>query len=172
MNGRINKEKCHSFFKHLIPVEIINDFFLCGPGPMIEEVRNCLDELGVTKSNIHFEYFTPPGDKSDSHIQKSEIKGRLSGNIHSITIELDGNTFPISMDDSHHSVLEAALDAGGDLPYACKGGVCATCKARVLKGQLEMVKNYALEPDEISSGYILSCQAYPISEKSKITFDI
>lgn len=167
-HGRIDREKCEILSKYLIDIKSIDHFFLCGPEEMIFNVRDWLLEKGVSKDKIHFELFTVPGEKSTT---KSATITVPSGEKSAITIKLDGVSVPFSLPYEGPSILNGALDHGVDLPFACKGGVCATCRAKLVSGKVEMDTNYALEEDELAAGYILTCQSHPRSAEVFIDFD-
>lgn len=166
--GRINAEKCGKYAQVFFNPATVAGFYLCGPAEMIFEAKDKLAELGVSQSKIHFELFTTEGIKPQvrkvfaSYDPKSESK---------VELKLDGVIWDFVLPYGGSSVLDAALTNGADLPFSCKGGVCSTCKAKVLKGSVEMDINYALEPDEIEAGYVLTCQAHPRSEFVSIDFD-
>ena len=164
-NGRIDAEKLQSLFK----ADLINaDFdhcFACGPDDMMDAVETVLPELGIARSKIHTERFnTGPSKKATAE----QIESR---NEEKVNIVLDGRELIIEVSKQDDSILDAALRAGADLPYACKGGVCATCKCKVLEGQVEMAINYSLEPEEVEKGYVLSCQARPLTPNVRLSFD-
>ncbi len=166
--GRIDKEKCEAIFGRLINAATISAFFLCGPQEMIFTVKNYLENRGVDSSKIHFELFTA-GKAGQVAAAKREA---VFSNVYStITVKLDGvaSVFPLAFNGD--SILDAALQQGANLPYACKGGVCCTCKARLTQGQVQMDVNYGLEPDEIAAGFILTCQSHPITENVTVDFD-
>ena len=117
--------------------------------------------------NIHFELFTTNTAKKDTPINSSN-EPSIAANVQVI---IDGDTLELALSSDGESILDAAFRAGGDLPFACKGGVCCTCKAKIIEGTASMDINYALEPDEVAAGYILTCQAHPTSEKLIISFD-
>ena len=165
--GRITGDKCSRFCEHLIDVKNTDEVFLCGPVGMIEEVTETLVEAGMDKKNIHFELFTtgtPTAGKKEDLLPEENVDSK-------VTIILDGDemTFPLS--SRGENILDAALNSGADVPYACKGAVCSTCKARVLEGKVDMEMNYALEEDELERGFILTCQSHPVSEKVVVDFD-
>lgn len=166
-NGRINEEKIKGFAKTFFNPSSVDHFFTCGPEEMMLSVREVLTELKVAEEKIHLELFTSPVGKLGAAAK--EIKHEKASA--EITIVLDGNsmTFPY---DSEESILDVAFQNGADLPYACKGGVCSTCACRVEEGEVEMDINYALEPDELARGIVLSCQARPKTEKVKLVFDV
>lgn len=167
--GRINKEKCELLFDKLINLYQVNEFFLCGPEEMIFCIKDYLESKGVDRKNIHFELFVTSNKMqttSTTHQQATkEIKSK-------ITIKLDGAAFDFDLAFDSESILDAALAQGADLPYACKGGVCCTCRAKIVEGEVEMDLNYALEPEEVERGFILTCQSHPTTERVVIDYDI
>ena len=168
-SGRIDAEKCRQLFSTVIDLKKSDEFFLCGPEEMIFSVRDFLQGNGIDREHIHFELFTVPGQKkSDIRHQTSEI---LSGPAADVTVKLDGIAFDFKLPFNGASVLDAALKQGADLPYACKGGVCCTCKAKLLEGEVVMDENWSLEPDEVAAGFILTCQSHPTTEKIVVDFD-
>jgi ring-1,2-phenylacetyl-CoA epoxidase subunit PaaE len=168
-NGRIDTDKLNLLFNKVIDLKKCHDFFLCGPEEMIFCIRGYLAGKGVPDKNIHFELFTVPGQKkSEIRNQKSEL---VSGPLAKVAVKLDGIQFDFDLAFGGQSILDAALKQGADLPYACKGGVCTTCKAKLTEGEVEMDVNWGLEPDEVAAGYILTCQAHPKSEKITVDFD-
>jgi len=167
-HGHINEEKCLRFCSKLIEAKEVDGFFLCGPEPMIESVKSGLVKLGVAEDRIHFELFTTPGS-SNGLGAKWASKANLSAS--KITVTLDGNTITYDHNDPSATILDAASKYAPDLPYACKGGVCCTCKAKLLSGEVEMEVCYGLEKDEIEAGYVLTCQSHPKTEQVVLTFD-
>lgn len=168
--GRIDKSKCEGLCTSLIDISKFHKAFLCGPEEMILSVKDFLVEKGMDKSAVKFELFNT-GVKKD--VKKVVATENLDNKeLSEITIKVDDRTFDIQLARGGASILDAALIKGADLPYACKGGVCCTCKAKVLEGEVEMEVNYALEEDEVAAGYILSCQAHPISKKVVVDFDV
>jgi ring-1,2-phenylacetyl-CoA epoxidase subunit PaaE len=170
--GRINEEKCESIFHHLIDLKTCDEFFLCGPEEMIFSVKDYLEKKGIDRKKIHFELFTTPGqNKSGVGKEELKIKKQFEGKTSKVTIKLDGITFDFDLPYNGKAILDAALQLGADLPFACKGGVCATCRAKLIEGKVEMDINYALEPEEIKNGSILTCQSHPRSEKIIVDYD-
>lgn len=169
LSGRIDAAKCARIFSRLIDPADVDEYFLCGPETMIHSVREYLEAAGVERKHIHFELFTT--GLSPEHRQKTAWAGAGAASRAQVAIRLDGNTFRFEMDGGRDTILEAALRAGADLPFACKGGVCCTCRAKLLEGEAEMEVNYALEPDELEAGYILTCQAHPKSPEVFVDFD-
>lgn len=167
--GRINADKCNQLTK-LIELNSVDEFFICGPEEMIFGVRDFLENIGIDKRKIHFELFTTPLRKASSY--KPPVVNNANKETSKITVTLDGRSFDFDLDYDSNNILDAALAQGADLPYACKGGVCTTCKAKLIEGQIEMEVNYGLEPDEVEAGFILTCQSHPRSEKVMIDFDV
>lgn len=170
LKGRIDADKCSHFAERFFDVKKVNDYFLCGPEEMIKTVSERLQDLGVAKEKVHYELFTSP---VQSIAGKTQVKSdKKSSKFDSaVTVVLDGDETHFDLSSDGDSILDAALDAGSDVPYACKGAVCCTCRAKVLEGEVEMDMNYALEDDEVEDGYILTCQAHPRSERVVVSFD-
>jgi ring-1,2-phenylacetyl-CoA epoxidase subunit PaaE len=168
--GRIDEKKLDEL-AHTTNFDRTDEFFLCGPEEMIFCVKDYLTAHGVHAGKIHFELFTSSGIKKKKVVPDSEQVE--SGPQSHITIRLDGREFSFNLPmNSELSVLEAALQQGSDLPYACKGGMCCTCKARLLEGEVVMDVNYALDHEEVERGYILTCQSHPKTEKLVVDFDV
>lgn len=166
--GRIDTAKLNQLGK-LIDYNKQDDFFVCGPEEMIFCIRDFLTNKGIDKKKVHFELFTTPGiGKQKSNGRKKEIDEKI---ISTIEIKLDGRTVNFPMGLESGSILDEALQQGADLPFACKGGVCCTCKAKLLEGKVEMDVNWGLEEEEVKQGYILTCQSHPVTEKVVIDFD-
>lgn len=172
-SGRINEDKLSQLSQKLINIQAMDDIFICGPEQMIFTVMNWLQQTGIDKKKIHFELFTTPGQKMEVGNQKFEIR-KDEGPVHKskVTVKLDGISFDFDLPFDGETVLEAALKQGADLPFSCKGGVCSTCKAKLIEGKVEMDTNYALEQEEVEAGYILTCQSHPRTEKVMIDFDV
>ncbi len=166
--GRISTEKLKAL-SSLLNYKNTDEFFICGPEEMIFCVKDFLIASGITTTKIHFELFTVPGQKGVA-IQN---KGNTDSGLKSIiSIKLDGRTIEFDLAFDNDCILDAALKQGIDLPFACKGGVCATCRAKLLEGEVSMKVNYALEPEEVAQGFILTCQSQPLTKKILIDFDI
>ncbi|WP_420386268.1 1,2-phenylacetyl-CoA epoxidase subunit PaaE [Roseivirga sp.] len=166
--GFIDQEKIRGFAQLFFDVEAVDEFFTCGPEPMMLSIRESLIELGVPTKKIHMELFTSPLGKLGGGKKKEQSHEKAKSEV---TVVLDGNnyTFPY---DSSESILDVAIQNGLDLPFACKGGVCSTCICQVEEGEVDMEVNYALEPDELANGMVLSCQSHPKTEKVKLNFDV
>jgi len=163
-NGRISEEKLDSIFNILLDINSIDDYFICGPNEMIFLIRDYLMQKSVDEKKIHFELFNTPGNKKKKIIV-------LNGEMSNVAIINNGTRSNFSMSRGGENILDAALRNNADLPYACKGGVCCTCKALLKKGEVEMEVNYALEKEEVEQGYILTCQSIPKTEELIVDFD-
>ena len=168
--GRINVEKLTELTK-LIKYDTIDEFFICGPEEMIFCVKDFLENLDIDKKKIHYELFTTPGQKKA--VSRKPLAVSEEGPKSKITVKLDGRSFDFDLSlNSDTSILDAALKQGADLPFACKGGVCCTCKAKLLEGEVEMDVHWGLEHEEVEQGFILTCQSHPTTEKVVVDFDI
>lgn len=170
LNGRFTPEKIQTLANTVFDVEEISDVFICGPEQMIFMIRDELTSLGLNENKIHFELFVSGLSEEDKKRTEEALAKRKEGT--QITIMDGGKEFHFAMTKDYDNLLDAALAAGADLPFACKGGVCSTCKCRVLEGDVEMKVNYALEQDEVKQGFVLSCQAIPTSDKVVVDYDV
>ncbi len=167
LSGRLDAARLTKITETLVPVETVDDWFLCGPQLMVADLREALLDQGVDARRVHTELF---------HVEASPRQRTASdsdtGEGADVSINLDGrrSTFRLKGDDV--PVLEAALQVRSDAPYACRGGVCGTCRAKVVEGAVAMDTNYALEPEEIEQGYVLTCQSHPTTEKVVLDFDV
>ena len=169
-SGRIDNSKLNEL-KSLIPLKEMDEFFLCGPEEMIFTVKDYLETIGIDKKKIHFELFTSPGQQTAAASKKDTATA--SGPESRVTVKLDGRTFDFGLSlNSETSILDAALKQGADLPYACKGGMCCTCKAKLREGEVKMDVHWGLEEEEVANGFILTCQSHPVSEKVVVDFDV
>jgi len=186
--GRITAEKVQAFASSLFKPGEVAHVFLCGPGSKIKEARNALLALGVPRERVHHEFFAPGGgayrakaaaatgsDPSPPLLQQDRIVSREGSDpAHAVGTEaiavLDGIRHRFTVPPGGH-VVDAALAAGIRVPYSCKGGMCCTCRARLVEGKAEMTTNYSLEPWEIERGFILTCQAVPKSERIVVDYD-
>lgn len=168
-SGRIDLAKLTDLNK-LANYKSYDEFFICGPEEMIFTTRAFLEEMGIDKKKIHFELFTT------GQIKKQVAKTRISedtGPKSKVSVKLDGRSFDFDLAfDSDITILDAALEQGADLPFACKGGVCCTCKAKLTEGRVDMDVHWGLEDEEVEQGYILTCQSHPTTERVVVDFDI
>jgi ring-1,2-phenylacetyl-CoA epoxidase subunit PaaE len=168
-NGRITKEKAAQFLKYWVRADDIDVAFICGPEDMMLGVSEALQEAGMPKSNIKIELFAASIPK---HQHKPRaIDPAAARHETEVTVIMDGSATSFTMDQDKESLLDAGLKAGIDMRYSCKGGVCSTCRCKLLEGKVDMDVNYALEDYEIARGYVLSCQSFPITDKVVIDFD-
>jgi ring-1,2-phenylacetyl-CoA epoxidase subunit PaaE len=163
-NGRIDAAKVNQFLESLVPPDTIDEAFICGPLTMIDEVEVALIGAGVPSQHVHVERFGIPGEATQ------EIDDAEAAQSH-IELIIDGVRREVDFMPGQHSILDAGRAAGVDLPFSCKGGMCSTCRAKVLDGQVRMAKNYALEPHEVAEGFVLTCQSYPMTERVVISYD-
>lgn len=170
LNGRFDKEKLAVLTKTFIDIPDTQHAFICGPQDMIYLIRDELEAAGMPKDRIHFElFFTGSSEEENKHIAEV-LEQKIEGTR--VTIIDGGKEFHFIMDNDFDNILDGALSAGADLPFACKGGVCSTCKCQVLEGSVKMKKNYALADKEVEQNYVLSCQAVPTSDKVVVDFDV
>ncbi|MBK9271147.1 MAG: 2Fe-2S iron-sulfur cluster binding domain-containing protein [Saprospiraceae bacterium] len=165
-HGRISSDKLSEFNGKIYSPDSIDEVFICGPEQMIFDTRDALISQGFEESKIKFELFGTfglPAPKVEA------IKG--AGERVQVRLKADGRTIHFDMSKGIDNILDAALKNNARLPYACKGGVCCTCKAKLIKGEVQLLRNYGLEPDEIENGYILTCQAIPKTDAIQVDFD-
>ena len=170
--GRIDHSRCEMIFTHIIPQAANQEYLLCGPAPMIFSVRDWLHDHGITDSKIHYELFSDPGESGTTYKKISPEPLKSTGKKSLVTIRLDGISSDFQIPVEGPTILEAAIQAGADLPYACRAGVCASCRAKLVEGKVKMDQNYALAEEELEDGFILACQSHPASDKLVIDFDI
>lgn len=168
-SGRLTREKCDALFERWIDVASANLAFICGPEPMMLGVSEALKAHGMDEQAIKFELFASaqPGRAK----KRARSDGTKAGAQTRATIILDGAARECEIEKGAQSVLEAALAANIDAPYACKAGVCSTCRAKIIEGEVDMEANYALEDYEVERGYVLTCQSYPRTDKVIVDYD-
>ena len=170
LNGRFTPEKLKVLTSKIIDIQKVNGCYICGPENMIFLIRDELTEAGLDKSKIHFELFsTSKSDDDKTRINKI-LEHKTEGT--EVTIIDGGKEFHFTMDDDFDNILDGAMAAGADLPFACKGGVCCTCRCKIISGTVQMKVNYALDEAEVAKGLILSCQAVPTSKKVVVEFGV
>jgi ring-1,2-phenylacetyl-CoA epoxidase subunit PaaE len=165
--GRIDTAKCAALFAHWIDITSIDTAFICGPEPMMLAIVASLKEHGLRDAQIKFELF--------ASAQQGRLARKVTATSEQVkstqaTITIDGAARSFAMDKTQ-TLLEAALGNAIDAPYACKAGVCSTCRCKVLEGEVEMIANHALEDDEVTRGYVLACQSYPLTDRIVVTYD-
>ncbi|NJC68681.1 phenylacetate-CoA oxygenase/reductase subunit PaaK [Planosporangium thailandense] len=174
LSGRIDADRLRRLLDALLPAESVDEWFLCGPYGLVVDARAVLATAGVADGAVHTELF----HVEDAPLPRRELAASSTSSASSaepapvaeVTILLDGraSTFTMRRDER---VLDAALRVRSELPYACKGGVCSTCRAKVVEGEVTMARNFALEPDELAAGYVLTCQASPVTDQLRIDYD-
>jgi ring-1,2-phenylacetyl-CoA epoxidase subunit PaaE len=173
LSGRIDEERLRTILDALLPPDTVDQWFLCGPFELVQLCRDVLETYDVPRSAIHFELFTTgePGEvRGDVGHPVIVHEGEKTAEIE---FTLDGQTSTVTTPvDANESVLNAALRVRPDVPFACTGGVCGTCRARLLSGDVRMTENYALEPEELQAGYVLTCQSHPLTEKVAVDYDV
>ncbi|ALE07174.1 phenylacetic acid degradation protein [Arthrobacter sp. ERGS1:01] len=172
MSGRLDAEKLETLLGTAIHADDIDEWFLCGPFELVQLCRDVLAARGVPKDRVRFELFTTGRpDRPEGQAGRPIIVDEAEEN-YKITFTLDGLTADVlSPTHARESVLNAALRVRPDVPFACAGGVCGTCRAKVVSGSVEMEENYALEPDEVDAGYVLTCQSRPTTDAVTVDYD-
>lgn len=168
--GLMSAEKVLSLLENHVGKNEDNEFFICGPGPMMENVKTALGQAKIDPKKIHIEYFTAVIEAVKA--AEASSAGTSGGKIVSkVTIIMDGQELNIDLPSDGQVILDAALDGGLDAPYACKGAVCCTCRAKVMEGKVSMDMNFALSDEEVEEGYILTCQSHPVTERVVVDYD-
>jgi ring-1,2-phenylacetyl-CoA epoxidase subunit PaaE len=169
LNGRLDAAKISLLLRAVVPAETVDHAFVCGPGTMLDESERVLKALGLADDRIHVERFTPAEGGAGRPIVTRPVPADARPKAVA-EIVLDGirHSVPVAEDEA---IVDAALRAGLELPYSCKGGMCCTCRAKVVEGAVEMRTNYSLEPWEIAAGYALTCQARPTTERVVVDYD-
>ena len=166
LNGHLDADKVGLVMRSLVSPADVDQAFVCGPQPMIEGLEKALSDLGIDRERIHVERFTPGvGGRPPPVVVSPTTEPKAIA-----TIISEGAHFDIPVAEGE-AIIDAAIRAGRSLPYSCKGGMCCTCRARLLEGRVEMTVNYSLEPWETDAGYVLTCQSHPVTEKVVIDYD-
>lgn len=168
LSGRLDAARLAALFEAFAPVSSVDEFYLCGPFGMVEGAQALLASLDVPAERVHHEVFhVPVGD--DVPVDPGAVADAVADAV--VTVTLDGRTSRVAMNDASESILAATLRVRPDAPYSCTGGVCGTCRARVVSGEVRMDRSYALEPDEIAAGMVLACQSHPVTDEVELTYD-
>ncbi|MCW2765038.1 MAG: paaK [Nocardioides sp.] len=165
-SGRLEADRLRRLLTMLVPLKALDHVWLCGPFGLIADARQVLTELGVDQARVHFELFYVDEPPPELHRADPVVSGDTSD----VTVVLDGRTTTSAMPRAQ-SVLDGAQATRTDVPFACKGGVCGTCRAKVTDGDVHMVRNYALEGAEVEQGFVLTCQSFPVSDSVTVDFD-
>lgn len=172
LSGRITAERFEAMLGALVPPRFVDEWFLCGPFDLVDMCRTALDAHEVEARHVHFELFTTGRPEEGAGGPGRPVLEDETGESVEIRFTLDGRTATVSSPvTAEESILNAALRIRPDTPFACAGGVCGTCRAKVVEGAVTMRENYALEPDEIEAGYVLTCQAHPVGERVVVDYD-
>ena len=167
-NGMLDRETCDEALDHLVDdVQGVDAWFICGPGPMMDAAEASLTDRGVAKDRIHIERFLAGRPSAALAAQMAQLQEKAAGLTLSVT--LDGRTRRVEFTEAN--ILDSARQAGLPAPFACKAGVCATCRAKVVKGKVEMAARYGLTDEEIAAGYVLTCQSVPVGEGVAVDYD-
>ncbi|WP_167046273.1 1,2-phenylacetyl-CoA epoxidase subunit PaaE [Salinibacterium sp. ZJ454] len=171
LSGRIDEPKLRRILTSLIPPATVDEWYLCGPFDLVQLCRDTLEEFGVDRHRVHFELFTT-GEPPRTEIGGAPPVRHAGEQLVRIDFTLDGQSATVqSPVDAHESILTAALRVRPDVPFACTGGVCGTCRARLIEGSVRMTENYALEPEELERGYVLTCQSHPTTPAVVVDYD-
>ncbi len=173
LSGRLDAKTVSELINAFVRPQEVERFFLCGPGDMTPEARQALLDLGVDRKKIRFERFTTPDTRQKAATSKSAEVSPAAGTDTAVLVEiiLDGVRRTIELPNADANIIDAAHAQGIELPFSCRGGMCCTCRSRVVEGKVDMAVNYSLEPWELEQGYILTCQAKPVSDKLVLDFD-
>ena len=169
LSGRIDEPKLRTILERLLPPQTVDEWFLCGPIELVQMCRDVLEDCGVDRAHVRFELFTT-GEEREEPARAVEV--RADEPTYAFDFTLDGQSSHVESPlVARESLLSAALRVRPDAPYSCSGGVCGTCRARLLEGSVTMTENYALEPDEIERGYVLTCQSHPTTDHVVVDYD-
>jgi ring-1,2-phenylacetyl-CoA epoxidase subunit PaaE len=168
LNGRIDRTKADALLEHWVDPAGIDTAFVCGPDGMMQAVAQSLEAHGVSKARIRIELFAASIPKHEHRVQSLPQSGDTECEV---TVIIDGAARQYTLERTQENILDAALKNGIELPYSCKGGVCSTCRAKLIEGEVDMDVNFALEDYEVARGFILCCQSYPATDKVVVDFD-
>lgn len=172
LNGRLDNRKGGELNRQLVNLKAFDEYFICGPESMISEVSRGLRSLEVDEACIHYELFGSSAEAARAAVEKHLARARnYQGKVCQVTLIADGRTNRFELSADGENLLDAGIRHGIELPFSCKDGVCSTCKARLLEGQVEMDKSHGLEQQDIDQGFILTCQSHPISDHLVLDFD-
>jgi ring-1,2-phenylacetyl-CoA epoxidase subunit PaaE len=173
LSGRIDEERLRRILDALVLPDTVDEWFLCGPFELVQLCRDTLADIGIDPAHVRYELFTTgEGGRVEAPSARA-VQVRADEPVHRIEVTLDGQSATVdSPVSAHESILNAALRVRPDAPFACAGGVCGTCRARLVTGSVTMTENYALEPDELERGYILTCQSHPTTDVVVVDYDV
>ena len=171
LNGRLNAGKVSELAGRLFDAREVRDFFVCGPGTMIDDVSGALQTLGVEPARIHSERFAVADDPVKNKATENDAESAAADGITQVDLVMDGRRRSFTMRTREETILDAAARAGIDLPFSCKAGVCSTCRTKLTKGKVDLDQNYALEDWELEQGFILACQAHAQTPELELNYD-
>jgi ring-1,2-phenylacetyl-CoA epoxidase subunit PaaE len=167
-NGMLDRKRCDEAIAHLVPgAAEVDGWFICGPGPMMDAAEGALLDRGIAKERIHIERFTADRLPGEVTREIAELQTKAAGV--SVSVTLDGRTRRVPF--TAGNILDSARASGLPAPFACKAGVCATCRAKVTKGKVEMAARYGLTDEEVADGYVLTCQSVPLGDGVAVDYD-
>lgn len=164
--GRIDGDKLQRMFDAVVPFDRVDEWYLCGPFEMVRSARDVIEGRGVDPGRVHDELFFAGPPESAAVSQGEEVEGSVE-----LTVSIDGRTLETRMDPDM-TILDAASRVKDGMPYSCKGGMCATCKAQLTEGEVRMDRNYALVESELEAGYVLTCQSHPVGDAVSVDYDV
>jgi ring-1,2-phenylacetyl-CoA epoxidase subunit PaaE len=168
LSGRLDPPRLRRLLASLLPVDTVDQWYLCGPFAMVEGASEVLAEAGVDVARVHTELFHVEGEAPRESVSPEEVR---AAGTSTVVVTLDGRATTVPVPRTGVRVLDAVLGVRADAPYACKGGVCGTCRARVVSGEVSMERNFALDPEEVAAGFVLACQSVPVSDDVELDFD-
>jgi ring-1,2-phenylacetyl-CoA epoxidase subunit PaaE len=170
-SGRLDRERLERIFGAVLPVQTVDQWYLCGPFGLVETAQKLLADLGVDSHRVHHEVFHVDDSGAPVVIVEPVVRPPGAPPEAVVTVNLDGRTTVIEMPSRAETILDATLRARPDAPFSCTGGVCGTCRARLVEGQVLMDRNYALEPEEVAAGIVLACQSHPVTATVALDYD-
>jgi ring-1,2-phenylacetyl-CoA epoxidase subunit PaaE len=168
LNGRIDAQKADALLAHWVDLDDVDTAFVCGPDGMMQAVSQALQARGFPKARIKIELFAASIPKHEHKVPEEPAPGQKECTV---TVIIDGAERQYTLEKGKENILDAALRQGIELPYSCKGGVCSTCRAKLVEGEVDMDVNFALEDYEVARGFILCCQSYPVTDKVVVDYD-
>jgi ring-1,2-phenylacetyl-CoA epoxidase subunit PaaE len=173
LSGRIDEPRLRRILDALVLPDTVDEWFLCGPFELVQLCRDTLADIGVSSEHVRYELFTTgEGSRAETPAARP-VTRKADEPVRRIEVTLDGQSATVeSPVSAHESILNAALRVRPDAPFACAGGVCGTCRARLVEGSVTMTENYALEPDELARGYVLTCQSHPTTDRVVVDYDV
>ena len=168
LSGRLDPPRLRRLLDTLVPPSTVDQWYLCGPFAMVEATREVLVEAGVDLHDVHTELFHVEGEAPRGSVSPEQIR---AAGTSAVRVTLDGRSSTVDVPRTGVRILDAVLGVRSDAPYACKGGVCGTCRARLVSGDVAMERNYALDPEELEAGFVLACQSHPVTDEVELDFD-